>query len=129
MGKVVPSMAKLSGWPADEIVDTAWEQAQEDPTILTIQDAPPGKRSKGLSNGLWVTIEDSDPDMGTQAIAHLIKVVVHCPHGMVAAKIAAIGKVEAVKWDVGLTSGLTLLLAVITEVHAVLAILHLRLVV
>ena len=41
----------------------------------------------------------------------------HRPHGVVAAKIAAIGQIEAVKWDVGLTSELTLLLAAIAEVR------------
>ena len=46
------------------------------------------KVKEGLSNGLWGTIEESDPDTGTQAIAHLITVVVHRPHGVVAAKIA-----------------------------------------
>ena len=65
------------------------------------------KVKEGLSNDLWGTLEDSDLDTGTQAIAHLIKVGVHRPHGVVAAKIAAIGQIEAVKWDVGLTSGLT----------------------
>ena len=73
------------------------------------------KVKEGLSNDLWGTIEDSDPDTGTHAIAHLIKVVVHCPHGVVAAKIAAIGQIEAVKWDVGLTSVITLLLTPIAE--------------
>ena len=40
------------------------------------------KVKEGLSSDLWGTIEDSDPDTGTQAIAHLIKVVVHRPHGV-----------------------------------------------
>ena len=40
---------------------------------------------EGLSNGLWGTLEDSDPGTGTQAIAHLIKAVVHRPYGVVAA--------------------------------------------
>ena len=118
LGKVVATMAKLLDWPADEIADTAWEQAQEDPTMFKIQDVDLLKKVKeGLSNGLWGTIEDSDPATGTQSIAHLIKAVVHRPHGVVAAKIAAIGQTEAVKWDVGLTSGLTLLLAAIAEVR------------
>ena len=56
-------------------------------------------------------------DTGTQAIAHLIKVVVHRPHSVAAAKITAIGQIQAVKWEVGLTSGLTLLLAAIAEVQ------------
>ena len=43
--------------------------------------------------------------------------IVHRLHGVVAAKIAAIGHIEAAKWDVGLTSGLTLLLAAIAEVR------------
>ena len=118
LGKVVAAMAKLFDWPADEIADTAWEQAQEDPMMFKIQDVDLLEKVKeGLSNDLWGAIEDSDPDTGTQAIAHLIKVVVHRPHGVVAAKIAAIGQIEAVKWDVGLTSGLTLLLAAIAEVR------------
>ena len=98
LGKVVAAMAKLFDWPADEIADTAWEQAQEDPMMFKIQDVDLLEKVKeGLSNDLWGTIEDSDPDTGTQAIAHLIKVVVHRPHGVVAAKIAAIGQIEAVK--------------------------------
>ena len=54
------------------------------------------------------------------AIGHFTKVVVHHQilhaYGMVAATIAAIGQIEAVKWDVGLTSGLTLLLVAIAQV-------------
>ena len=121
-------MAKLFDWPADEIADTAWEQAQEDPTMFKIQDVDLLEKVKeGLSNDLWGTIEDSDPDTGTQAIAHLIKAVVHRPHGVVAAKIAAIGRIEAVKWDVGLTSGLTLLLAAFAEITLAFLHLHVRL--
>ena len=37
LGKVVAAMAKLFDWPADEIADTAWEQAQEDPMMFKIQ--------------------------------------------------------------------------------------------
>ena len=75
MGKVVAAMAKLFDWPADEIADTAWEQAQEDPMMFKIQDVDLLEKVKeGLSNGLWGTIEDSDPGAGAQAIAHLIKV-------------------------------------------------------
>ena len=44
---------------------------------------------EGLSNGLLGTIEDGGPDTGTQATAHLIKAVVYGPHGVMAAKIAA----------------------------------------
>ena len=81
LGKAVAAMAKLFSWPADEIADTAWEQAQEDPVMFKIQDVDLLEKVKeGLSNDLWGTIEDSDPDTGTQAIAHLIKVVVHRPH-------------------------------------------------
>ena len=84
--------------------------------MFKIQDVDLLEKAKEvLSNDLWGTIEDSDPDTGTQAIAHLIKVVVHHPHGVVAAKIAAFGQIEAAKWDAGLTSGLTLLLAAIAE--------------
>ena len=43
----------------------------------------------------------------------LIKVVVHRLHGVVTAKIAAIGQIEAVEWEVGLT----LLLAAIAELR------------
>ena len=84
LGKVVAAMAKLFDWPADEIADTAWEQAQEDPMMFKIQDVDLLEKVKeGLSNDLWGTIEDNDLDTGTQAIAHLIKVAVHRPHGVV----------------------------------------------
>ena len=70
--KVVEAMAKLFEWPA---ADTAWEQAQEDPMMFKIQDVDFLEKVKeGLLDDLWGTIEDSDPDTGTQAIAHLIKV-------------------------------------------------------
>ena len=77
LGKVVAAMAKLFDWPADEIADTAWEQAEEDPMMFMIQDVGLLEKAKGgLSNGLCGMIEDSDPDTGMQAVAHLIKVVV-----------------------------------------------------
>ena len=83
--------------------------------MLKIQDVALLEKAKErLSNVLWGTIQinsidhedsTSDPDTGTQAIAHRIKVVVHRLHCVVAAKIAAIaiGQIEAGKWDVGLT--------------------------
>ena len=47
----------------------------------------------------------------------LVTVVVHRPHGLTMAKIAAIGQIGAVKWDLGLKWGLTLLLPAIAEVR------------
>ena len=53
LGKVVAAMAKQFDWPADEIADTAWEQAQEYPMMLKIQDVDLLEKAKeGLSNGM-----------------------------------------------------------------------------
>ena len=60
------------------------------------------RRGSQTPNGLWGTIEDSGTSTGTHAIAQLIKAVVHHPHGVVAANIAAIGQIEAVKWGCGM---------------------------
>ena len=36
LGKAMAAMAKLFNWPANEITETAWEQAQEDPVMFKI---------------------------------------------------------------------------------------------
>ena len=46
----------------------------------------------------------------------LIKAVVHRPHVVMAARIAAEGNVEVAKWDAGLITGATQRLSVVTEV-------------
>ena len=47
-------------------------------------------------------------------IALLIKAVVHWPHAAMAAGIAAVGNIEVVKWNTGLSKGVTQLLAAAT---------------
>ena len=69
LGKVVAAMANLFDWPADEIAETAWEQAQEDSMMFTIQDVDLLEKAKaGLSSGLWGAIEDSDPGTGRKRL-------------------------------------------------------------
>ena len=107
-------MSKLFDWPAEEIVDKAWELAREDKNWFANQDADLLEKVKeGISGDLWGAIEDQ----GTAATALLIKAVVHRPHAVMAAGIAAVGNVEVVKWDTGLTKGVTQLLSSLTEVR------------
>ena len=51
LGEGCEMMAERFDWPADEIADTAWEQAQEDPTLFQIQESwhcgPPGEAQRG----------------------------------------------------------------------------------
>ena len=118
LGEVVLKMSKLFDWPAEEIVDKAWELAREDKTQFATQDADLLEKVKeGISGDLWSAIEEQDPKTGTAAIALLIKAVVHRPHAVMAARIAAVGNVEVVKWDTGLTKGVTQLLSLLTEVR------------
>ena len=117
LGEVVLKMSKLFDWPAEEIVDKAWELAREDKNQFANPDADLLERAKeGISGDLWGAIEDQDPKTGTEAIALLIKAVVHRPHAVMAARIAAVGNVEMAKWETGLTKGVTQLLTLLTEV-------------
>ena len=60
MGRSWQQWRKLYDWPADEIADTAWEQAQEGPMMFTIQDVDFMEKVKeGLSNDLWEMSEDT----------------------------------------------------------------------
>ena len=118
LGKVVLKMSKLFDWPAEENDDKAWELAHKDKDKFATQDADLLEKVKeGISGDLWGAIEDQDPKTGTAAIALLIKAVVHRPHAVMAARIAAVGNVEVVKWDTGLTKGVTQLLSLLTEVR------------
>ena len=109
---------KLFDWPAEEIVDKAWELARKDKDQFATQDADLLEKAKqGISGDLWGAIEDQYPQTGTAAIALLIKAVVHHPHEVMAARVAAVGSVEVVKWDTGLTKGVTQLLSLLTEVR------------
>ena len=118
LGKVVLKMSKLFDWPAEENNDKAWELARKDKDKFATQDADLLEKAKeGISGDLWGAIEDQDPQTGMAAIALLIKAVVCCPHAVMAARIAAVGNAEMVKWDTGLTKGVTQLLSLLTEVR------------
>ena len=118
LGEAVLKMSKLFDWPAEEIVDKAWELAREDKDRFANQDADLLENAKeGISGDLWGAIKDQDTKTGTTAIALLIKAVVHQPHAVMAAITAAVGNVEVVKWDTGLTKGATQLLTSLTEVR------------
>ena len=119
LGEVVLKMSKpeFFDWPAEEIVDKAWELAHKDKDQFANQDADLLEKAKeGISGDLWGAIEDRDPKTGTAAIALLIKAVVHRPHAVMAARIAAVSNAEVAKWDTGLTKGVTQLLSLLTKV-------------
>ena len=105
-------MSKLFDWPADKIADKAWELAQEDKAEFATQDEELlNKTNEGISVELWSAIEDRGPKPGTEAVVLLANIVVHQPHAVTIARIAAVSNVEVVKWDTGLTKGITHLLA------------------
>ena len=103
LGEVVLKMSKLFDWPAEEIVEKAWELAREDKNQFANQDADLLEKVKeGISGDLWGAIEEQDPNLnrhGSDRVQLLIKAVVHRPHAVMAARIAAVGNVEVVKWD------------------------------
>ena len=120
LGEVVLKMSKLFDWPAEEIVDKAWELVREDKAGFATQDTDLLEKAKeGISGDLWGAIEDhgQDPKTGTAAIALLIKAVVHRPHAVMAAIIAAVGNVEVVKRDTEMAKGVARLLSAVTEVR------------
>ena len=94
LGEVVltmaQSMSKLFDWPVEEIADKAWELAREDKGRFVTQDAGLLEKAKeGISGDR--AIEDQDQKAGTltAAAALLIKALVHRPHSVMAARIAA----------------------------------------
>ena len=114
---MVLKMIKLFDWPVEEIVDKAWELVREDQAGFATQDADLLEKAKeGISGDLWGAIKDQEKT-GTAAIALLIKAVVHRPHAVMAARIAAVGNAEVAKWDTGSTKEVTQLLSAVTEVR------------
>ena len=117
LGEVVLKMSKFFDWPAEEIVDKSWELVREDKAGFATQDADLlAKVKEGISGDLWGAIEEQDPKTGAAAIALLIKAVVHRPHAVMAAGIAAVGNAGVAKWDAGLAKGATQLLSAVAEV-------------
>ena len=118
LGEVVLKMSRLLDWPAEEIADKAWELAREAKREFANQDADLLETAKeGIPGDIWGVIEDQDSKTGTAPIAWLINNVVHRPHAVMAARIAAVGSVEVAKWDTWLTKGVTQLLSSLAEVR------------
>ena len=123
LGGTVLKMSKLVDRPAEEIDNKAWDstgsRGQRPICESRIKMQICWKKSRKTSQEIsaWGAIEDQDPKTGTAAIALLIKAVVHRPHAVIAARIAAVGNVEMAKWDTWLTKGVTQLLSLLTEVR------------